>query len=57
MSADEQSCLEGVYTERWAGDESEKFNRLLTVCSLFWLGLVTSKELEEEVAHNNVCVL
>ena len=61
LSAEERSCLEGVYTvrrpERWAGDESEKFNRLLTVCSLFWLGLVTSKEFEEEVAHNNVCVL
>ena len=35
MSAEEQSCLEGVYTERWAGDESEKFNRLLTVCVVY----------------------
>ena len=31
-------------------------DRWLTVCSLFWLGLVT-KELPEEVAHDYVCVL
>ena len=28
-------------------------DRDLTVCSLFWLGLVASAELEEEVAHDH----
>ena len=31
--------------------------RQLTICSLFWLGPVTSEEPEEEVAPNHVCVL
>ena len=30
---------------------------LLTVCSQFWFGPVTNKELEEEVAHDHVCML
>ena len=32
-------------------------DRQLTVCSLFWLGPVSNKELVEEIAHNHVCVL
>ena len=53
MSAEELSCLEGVYTvrrsEKQAGDESdsEKKLRQLTVCSVFWLGPVTNEELAE----------
>ena len=30
--------------------------RKLTVCGLFWLGLVTSEALAEEVAHSHICV-
>ena len=32
-------------------------DRQLTVCSLFWLGLVINEELAEEVAHDHVCML
>ena len=32
-------------------------DRQLTTCSLFWLGPVTNKELEEEVAHDHGLIL
>ena len=33
------------------------YDRQLTVCSLFWLGLVTNEGLAEEIARDHVCVL
>ena len=50
VSAVGRSCLEGVYTVRSQKDTQEMSQRRscyrqLTICSLFWLGLVTSEEL------------
>ena len=44
-------------SERWEMIQRRRRERQLTMCSLFWLGPVTSEELEEEVAPNHVCVL
>ena len=61
VSAEERSCLEGVYTvrrsERWEIIQRRRRETQLTMCSLFWLGPVTTEEREEEVAPNHVCVL
>ena len=32
-------------------------DRSVAVCSQFWLGLVTSEKLEEELEHDHVCML
>ena len=62
MSADERSCLEGVYTvrrsEKQAADESEQklwqiVDSLLSI--LAWTG--NQYELAEEGAHDHIFVL
>ena len=48
--ADERSFLDGGHSQRSSDGQ-------LRINSLFWIGPVTNKELQEEVTHNHVCVL
>ena len=46
----------GVHGEKVTELGRRSCDRQLTVCSLFWVGPVSSEELAEEAAHNHVCV-